>query len=275
MSPLYKERFLRSIGIADDRSLETIRNTSVAIGGLGLGGSIFINLVRMGFEKFHISDPDIYERANFNRQRLAKESTIGVRKDDALLREARDINPDIQVTTFPEGLHKGNVGRFLDGIDWVVDVVDVFALNEKLALNEEAARRGLPVASCGSLGFAGAVIVFDRHTPTFAELTGLDPELPYETNIRRFVQFLCPEVPDYMRAQMEKAMNRESHIPFMVPGVEIAAAVAVTEIAKQILEIGKRIRAPYGIFTDPVKVKTEIFVASYKERSLTPLRKAA
>src|SRR3989344_2392827 len=174
MDSLYKERFLRCISIKNEKNLETIRSTSIAIGGLGLGGSIFLNLVRMGFEKFHISDPDIYERTNINRQRMAKESTIGVRKDEALLREARDINPQIKVRTFPEGVNKANVNDFLEGIDWVIDVVDVFALNEKLALNEEAARRGLPLVSCGSLGFSGAVVVFDKHTPTFAELTGLD-----------------------------------------------------------------------------------------------------
>lgn len=275
MDSLYKERFLRCIGIMNEENLETIRSTSIAIGGLGLGGSIFLNLVRMGFEKFHISDPDVYERTNINRQRMAKESTIGVRKDEALLREALDINPQINVRTFPEGLNKTNIKDFLEGIDWVIDVVDVFALNEKLALNEEAARRGLPLVSCGSLGFSGAVVVFDKDTPTFAELTGLDPLLPYEINIKRFVQFICPEVPDYMRAQMDKAMGRSSHIPFVVPGVEIAAACAVTEIAKQILNIGEKVRAPHGIFIDPIHLKIDIFEASHKARNLNIFKKVA
>ncbi len=275
MDPLYKERFLRAIGIMNEKNLETIRSTSIAIGGLGLGGSIFLNLVRMGFEKFHISDPDTYERTNINRQRMAKESTIGIRKDEALLREARDINPDIKVRTFPEGISKNNVKDFLEEIDWVIDVVDVFALTEKLALNEEARRRHLPLASCGALGFSGAVILFDKNTPSFAELTGMDSALPYETNIKRFLQFICPEIPEYMKAQMHKAVHRSSHIPFVVPGVEISAACAVTEIAKQILNIGKKIRAPYGIFIDPIALKIEIFEASYKARSLTSTKQAA
>lgn len=248
----------------DEKELESLRSTSVAIGGLGLGGSIFLNLVRMGFEKFHISDPDTYERTNVNRQRMAKESTIGIRKDDALLREAYDINPDIKVRTFPEGVSSENVSAFLEGVDWVVDVVDVFALKEKLALNEEAARRGLPLVSCGSLGFSGAVIVFDKNTPSFAELSGLDLSLPYEVNIRRFVQFICPQIPEYMKVQMEKAMVKSSHIPFVVPGVEISAASAATEIVKQILKLGKIVKAPKGIFIDPVNLKIEIFEASYK-----------
>ena len=273
MDLLYKERFLRSIGIMDEAHLEMIRSTRVAIGGLGLGGSIFLNLVRLGFEKFHISDPDIYERTNINRQRMAKESTIGVRKDEALLREAYDINPQIQVRTFPEGINSTNVKDFLEAVDWVVDVVDVFALKEKLALNEEASRRGLPLVSCGSLGFSGAVVAFDKDTPSFAELSGLDLRLSYETNIKRFVQFICPEIPDYMKEQMEKAMSKRSHIPFVVPGVEIAAAMAVTEITKRILNLGEVIRAPYGLFIDPVRLKYEIFEASYRRNDMRILKK--
>ncbi len=269
------ERFLRCIGIMSENDLTKIHNTTVAIGGLGLGGSIFLNLVRMGFEKFHISDPDIYERTNINRQRMAKESTIGVRKDQALLKEALDINPNVKVQCFPEGLSEENVSRFLTGADWVVDVVDVFALTEKLALNNEAQRRQLPVVSCGSLGFSAAVIVFDHTTPSFADLTGLDPHSDYETNIRNFVQFLCPEIPDYMQEQMQKAMKRTSHIPFVVPGVEFSAACAVTEICKQILNIGKKVRAPQGIFIDPVGLKIEIFEASYNARNFSYKKTAA
>lgn len=276
MNPLYRERFLRNIGIMNEASLERIRSTSIAIGGLGLGGSIFLNLVRMGFENFHIADPDVYERTNINRQRMAKESTVGRRKDESLIKEALDINPDVRVRTFPEGVTEENVGTFLEGMDWAVDVVDVFAMKEKLALNNEAARRGIPLASCGAVGFSAAVIVFDRTTPTFAQLTGLDPSLDYETNIRRFVQFLTPRIPDYMQDQLAKALARESHIPFVVPGVEISAACAVTEVAKQILNLGKRVRAPRGIFIDPVRLDIEIFDASYRARELNlPSRKSA
>jgi len=268
MDQLYRERFLRNIGIMNEAQLERIRATRIAIGGLGLGGSIFLNLVRMGFSDFHIADPDVYERTNINRQRMAKESTINRRKDEALIEEARDINPDIRIQNWPEGVSRENVGAFLDGVDWVIDVVDVFAFPEKLALNEEAAKRGLPLATCGALGFAGAVIVFDHSTPTFAELTGVEASLPYEENIRRFLQFICPEIPEYMQAQFVKALRRESHIPFVVPGVEIAAACAATEVAKQILNLGEKVRAPRGIFIDPVRLKIEIFEASYLARKL-------
>ena len=269
MKPHYKERFLRNIGIMNEAELEKIQATTVAIGGLGVGGSIFIDLVRMGFQKFHISDPDTYERTNINRQRLAKESTIGTRKDRALIAEAFDINPDVQIKSFGEGINKNNVSEFLTGVNWVVDVVDVFALGDKLALNAEAAKRKLPTASCGAVGFACSVVVFDQTTPTFAELTGMSEDDPYEVNIQKFVQFICPEVPPYLKAQLDKALKREGHIPFIAPGVEIVAAFAAAEIGKDILKLGEPVRAPTGIHIDAVKLeiqKYNAFHAGYRAR---------
>lgn len=240
-----------------ESQLDEIQKTSIAIGGLGLGGSVFLNLVRMGFENFHIADPDTYERTNINRQRMAKESTLQMRKDDALIREAQDINPNVRIRAFSEGVNANNVKDFLEGIDWVVDVVDVFAIPEKLALNAEASRRKLPLASSGSIGFSASVVIFDQSTRSFADLSGMSVSSSDEENIRRFVRFIAPRIPEYMKVQLDKALRRESHIPFVVPGVEIAAAFVTSEIAKQILKIGELVRAPYGIHIDPVDLKIE------------------
>jgi len=267
MDRLYRERFLRNIGIMDELGMEKLRTTPIAIGGLGLGGSIFINLVRQGFEDFHLADPDVYERANFNRQRLAKENTIDRRKDDCLLEEARAINPDIRVKLFRAGVKPHNLDAFLEGRRWIVDVVDLFAMDDKLALNEEANRRGLNVVSSASAGFMGLAIVFGPKTPSFAELSGISPDQPYEENFVRFLQFIAPEIPDYMIDQVFKAMNRQTHIPFAVEGVEIAAAMAASEITKEVLGLGRRVLAPEGMFMDPIRMKAGTFEANFRSRS--------
>lgn len=268
MNKNYKERFLRSIGIFTQEDLYKFKETKIAIGGLGLGGSIFINLVRMGFENFHIADPDTFERTNINRQRMAKESTIGMRKDECSFNEALAINPDVKVTVFPDGVKKSNLPQFLDGVDWVVDVVDLFAMNDKLALNEEAHKRGIPVATCATLGFTGCVVIFKKGSPSFAEQTGISPDLPYEENLSRYLRFICPEVPPYMWGQLIHAMDRSGYIPFVTPGGETSAAVAASEIAKNIVGLGKTVVSPQGIFVDLANATTTIFEASYKVRSL-------
>lgn len=268
MDDSYRERFLRSIGIFTEEQLYKLKSTHIAIGGLGLGGSIFLNLVRMGFENFHIADPDTFERTNINRQRMAKETTIGLRKDDCSFAEAKAINPAVNIKIFREGVKPSNLNQFLEGMHWVVDVVDLFAMEDKLALNVEAHRRGLSVASCATLGFSGSVVIFNKNTPSFAELTGISNDLPYEENLSRFLRFICPEVPPYMWGQLEKAMDRSGYIPFVTPGGETSAAVAASEIAKNIVGLGKTTWAPQGIFVDIAQSKTEIFNVSYKERTL-------
>ena len=275
MNRLYKERFLRNIGIMDEAGLERIRSTAIAVGGLGLGGSIFINLVRLGFTRFHIADPDTYERTNINRQRLAKETTVGLRKDECLVEEARAINPDVQIKIFPDGVNPANVGAFLEGIDWVIDVVDVFAMEAKLVLNERARAKGLPVASCGSLGFSGSVVVFDSTTPSFAELTGVSLSRPPLESLRNFLHFITPEIPRYMEEQLHQALDRSTHIPFVVPGVEVAAATAAAQVAGQVLGLCEPIRAPRGIYMDSLTGRAEIFEASYRARVFEAPRKKA
>jgi molybdopterin-synthase adenylyltransferase len=254
-SPEYRERFLRNIGIMTEEDLGRIKSTSIAIGGLGMGGSIFINLVRMGFERFHVADPDTYDRTNINRQRMAKEPTVNQRKDASLIDEARAINPDVQIMSFPEGVQRENVARFLEGIDWVVDVIDVHAMVEKLALNQLAYERKIPVVSCVAVGFGAALVVFDQRGPSFGAVTGMRAELSPGDNLARFVRSIIPEIPDYMATQVRRAMRRETHIPFVVPGVEFAAAAATTEIVKQILGFGLRTVAPQGIYIDPVRLQ--------------------
>ena len=117
MKKSFDERFLRHLGIMSPEQQELIKKTSVAIGGLGLGGSVFINLVRMGFEKFNVADPDTYETSNINRQRLAKDSNVSRRKDESLLDEAYDINPNIKVRCFKDGVNEDNVRFFLKDVD--------------------------------------------------------------------------------------------------------------------------------------------------------------
>ena len=261
MDDLYRERFARQFGIFDEPQLETIRSTAVGVAGLGMGGSTFINLVRMGFERFHIADPDVYERTNINRQRAAKESTIKARKDESLLAEARDINPAIEVEMFGDGVQADNVDRFLDGLDWVVDVVDIFAMDCKLLLNERAHELGVKVASSATLGHGAVVMVFDSDTPSFGELSGIVPGGDRAESVRRFIDTLIPEIPDYMKAQVDKGLAGESHIPFVVTGTEFSGAIVVAEIVKHVLGLGDRPKAPVGIFCEPLALRLERFTS--------------
>lgn len=261
MDERYRERFARTFGIMTEDEMERVRATALGIAGLGMGGSQFIDLVRLGFERFHVADPDVYERTNINRQRAARESTIHTRKDEALIAEARDINPAVEVQAFADGVQPGNVDSFLDGLDWVVDTIDVYAMDCKLLLHERARERGLPVVSSATLGHGGVVMVFDASTPSFAELSEITPDGDRGENLEKFVRFLMPEVPGYMLEQAQRAMAGQGHIPFVVTGVEFAAGIVGVQLLNHLLDMGARPKAPQGIYCDPVALRLEEFTS--------------
>jgi molybdopterin/thiamine biosynthesis adenylyltransferase len=264
--PPRNERFMRNIGIMSESQLEDIQNTGVAIAGLGMGGSIFINLVRLGFRRFHIADPDIYERTNINRQRLAREDTLGRRKDECLADEARSIFPEAEVRTFPEGVTAENVGEFLTGMQWAVDVIDIFAMPAKLALHREARRRGIPVVAGACLGFGASMVVFAEGSPPYESCSGISEDQDQQLNIERFIRFIAPEVPAYMRSHLGRAAAGKTHVPFVVPGIEVAGAFIAAEISKHVLGLGHCIVAPAGLYIDPVRAQATQFEASYQAR---------
>ena len=263
----YRERCQRQLGIMDEAGLEGLRRSGVAVAGLGMGGSIFINLVRLVIGRFHVADPDNFGRSNANRQREAKEDTVGKRKDESLIAEARRINPEVEIRTFPKGVQPENVAQFLEGMDFLVDVVDIWAMPAKLAVNAEAHRRGITTASCATLGFGCSLVIIKPDGPTFAELSGMDPKLDPIENLDRFGRFIAPEVPKYMMAQVKKAAMRQGHIPFVVSGVEMAGAMCSAEVARHLLKMGGGVVAPQGIYVDPIRVRLEVFEASWRARA--------
>lgn len=121
----YSEAFSRNIGWVTEAEQAVLKSKRVAIAGLGgVGGVHLTTLSRLGIGAFHIADADHFELANFNRQAGATVSTLGQSKLDVMTRMARDINPEIDIKDFSEGIHEGNIEAFLDGVDIYVDALD-------------------------------------------------------------------------------------------------------------------------------------------------------
>src|SRR5215213_8249798 len=118
----YRAAFSRNIGWLTEAEQSTLQGARLAIAGLGgVGGPHLLTLGRLGVGKFNIADFDRFELQNFNRQIGASTSTRGLPKTEVLSRMARDINPELEVSAFPEGVTAGNVGEFLRGVDVYVD----------------------------------------------------------------------------------------------------------------------------------------------------------
>ena len=75
---------------------------------------------------------------------------------------ASAINPELDIRTFDDGVHAGNVDAFLDGVDLYVDGLDFFVFDERQRLFALCAERGIPAITAAPLGMGAALLVFCR-----------------------------------------------------------------------------------------------------------------
>lgn len=107
----YDEAFSRNIGWVTTEEQQILRRRRVAIAGMGgVGGGHLLALARLGIGAFTIADFDVFDIVNFNRQAGAMMSTRGREKADVLAEMARDINPEIELSSFPERCLCGEPG---------------------------------------------------------------------------------------------------------------------------------------------------------------------
>lgn len=157
----------RNLGLVDEEEQEKIRNSKVAICGLGgIGSPLSEILVRMGIENFSILDHGTFEPTNSNRQLYSFTDTDELWKTDVTEHFFKKINPDVKVEKFRE-LTEENVDSFIDGSDVVILAVD--ALLPILILSRAARGKAIPLVEGWALTF-GNVRVFTEKTPTLEEV---------------------------------------------------------------------------------------------------------
>lgn len=146
-------RTLRLIGID---KFNLLKNASVMVIGVGgVGGYAAEMLARTGVGSITLVDADNVTESNINRQLIATVSTIGKPKVTLFAERFRDINPDINITTFKDFLTPDNVATFFEntGFDYVIDAIDTVA--PKVALLEYCLSNKIPVIS--SMGAGGRI----------------------------------------------------------------------------------------------------------------------
>jgi len=252
----YDEAFSRNIGWLTRQEQELLRHKCVAIAGLGgVGGVHLLTLCRLGIGKFHLADFDRFDLANFNRQAGASVSSLGQNKLDVMLRQARDINPELEIKEFPDGVTADNLDAFLDGVDLFLDGLDFFAFEARQATFAICASKGIPAVTAAPLGMGTAVLNFVPGSMSFDDYFRLNDGTEAEKPVR-FLMGLAPA-----RLQMGyladpstvDLANRKG--PSTIMACQLCAGVAATEALKIMVGRGPVRAAPRGYHFDAYRNK--------------------
>ncbi len=252
----YGEAFSRNIGWVTVNEQQILRAKRIAIAGLGgVGGSHLITLARLGIGNFNISDLDTFELANFNRQAGATSSHIGRPKVDVLREIALDINPELDIRTFPEGINPSNLDDFLEDVDLYVDGLDFFALEARRAVFSACTQKEIPAVTAAPLGIGVALLNFLPGKMTFEEYFRLEGHDSNEQMLR-FLLGLSPamlQMPYLVDDSRVDLKNKKG--PSTPMACELCAGMAAAHALKILLNRGRVPAAPRGVHFDAYRNK--------------------
>lgn len=252
----YDVAFSRNIGWVTPEEQLKLKGATVAIAGAGgVGGAHLLTLCRLGINHFRISDFDSFELHNINRQAGALMSTLGQSKVSVVEQMAKDINPQLAIQSYPDGINDTNVDEFLHGADLYIDSLDFFAMKVRRLIFERCADKGIPVITAAPLGMGCAMLCFLPGFMSFEDYFGFNGLNERE----QCVKFLAGLAPSMMQAAYlvdDSRVNfKEQEGPSTIIGVQLCAGMAATTALKVLLKRGDVIAAPYGLHFDAFRHK--------------------
>lgn len=113
-------------------------------GAGGLGSNCAVALARSGIGTLVISDFDVIEPANLNRQYFFA-NQLGMLKTTALKETISRINPDTIVIPYTLKLNEKNIPEIFSGCDVIVEAFDRADMKEMLVATIQIKMPGIPV----------------------------------------------------------------------------------------------------------------------------------
>lgn len=258
----YDQAFSRNLGWVTESEQVLLRGKRVAIAGLGgVGGIHLLTLARLGIGKFNIADFDVFDIVNFNRQAGATVSTLGLAKSEVLADMARDINPELDLRVFPQGINSDLLDDFLQDVDVYVDGLDFFAFGARRETFAACERRGIPVVTAAPLGMGTAVLVFRPGGMSFEDYFGFAGCDELEMAIRFLVGLSPAMLQRGYLADMSRVNLAQRRGPSSGAACQLCAGVAGIETLKLLLGRSGVRYAPWGYQFD-----------AYRQRLVTTWR---
>ena len=163
----HRQILLGDIGQSGQRRLLA---SHVLIVGCGALGTIIAEaLVRAGVGTLSIVDRDTVELTNLQRQVLYDEQDVAqvLPKAEAAKKKLARINSQVVVHGYVDDFRAGNAGRYVQGVDLILDGLDNF--ETRYLLNDLAVKYARPYVYGGAVGTTGMSFLVLPHPKCCAE----------------------------------------------------------------------------------------------------------
>lgn len=116
----------RSRQLIGENNLNSLASKKILLVGLGgVGGGVFIALIRSGFKNIYVVDGDKVEISNLNRQILFDKTMIGKSKIEIAKEYANKIDLSIKIEAFNFFINEETIKNFDDvKFDVIIDAID-------------------------------------------------------------------------------------------------------------------------------------------------------
>lgn len=239
------DRFSRTKLLLGQDNMLKLKNACVAVFGLGgVGGYVVEALARSGVGNLVLVDHDVISLSNINRQILATNETVGMKKTDAAVARVKSINPDVQVEGICKFYSGETAGEFdFSRYDYVVDAIDT--VTGKLTLIMAANRENVPIISSMGTGNkldATAFRVADIYETSVCPLARIMRKECRKRGIEKLKvvyseeEPIAPEIPetDPIWAELPQGRNALPGSCAFVPSV--AGFILAGEVIKDIIK---------------------------------------
>lgn len=235
----YQEAVLRNLGLIGPPEQDKLRQSRVAIAGMGGVGSIhLVTLARLGVGRFRIADADVFETANFNRQYGANVHTIGQPKVEVMAQLALEVNPELDIEICSGKVTRENVDDFVRGCDVVLDGIDYFSFQARRMLFQQAWNAGVWAVTAGPVGFSTPWLLFDPNGMSFDQYFDIHDGMDPVDQFAAFTVGLAPRATHWGYFDLSQVNQSEARGPSLALACNLASGVAAAEVIKILLKRG-------------------------------------
>ena len=162
MTPEQRERYDRQIRLpaVTEVGQQKLLDARVLIIGMGgLGSPVAMYLAAAGIGHLVLSDFDIVESSNLQRQIIHTEQTVGQLKVDSAKQFIASLSPNTDVTTIDHELNEDELAEQVNLADVIVDCTDNFP--SRFELNRVCIKLKKPLVSGAAIRQEGQISTYD------------------------------------------------------------------------------------------------------------------